>query len=198
MRTTPLRLGVLGSGKGSNFAAIVQAIQSGRLNASVSLVLSDNPHAGILDISRSHGFPTEALPISKFRTKLEPEIEALAAQKLVAAQTDLVVLAGYMRMIKAPLLETFPNRIVNIHPSLLPAFPGLEAWKQAWEARVSQTGCTVHWVDSGMDTGRVIAQAAVPVLETDTPEILHARIQEAEHKLYPSCIEYIATSMAGI
>jgi phosphoribosylglycinamide formyltransferase-1 len=194
MRTVPLRIGVLGSGKGSNFAAIVRAIQSGQLNASISLVLSDNPNAGILEIGRSLGMPTEALPISNFRTKLEPEIETLAAQKLVAAKTDLVVLAGYMRMIKAPLLDLFPNRIVNIHPSLLPAFPGLEAWKQAWEARVPETGCTVHWVDSGMDTGKVIAQAKVPVLETDTPETLHARIQEAEHKLYPTCIENIAAS----
>ena len=185
---------MIGSGKGSNFAAIARAIQSGQLNASVSLVLSDNPNAGILEIGRDLGFPTEALPISKFRTKLEPEIETLAAQKLMAAKTDLVVLAGYMRMIKAPLLDMFPNRIVNIHPSLLPAFPGLEAWRQAWEARVSVTGCTVHWVDAGMDTGKVIAQAMVPVLETDTPEILHARIQEAEHKLYPACIKEIASS----
>lgn len=188
MSTGPLRIGVLGSGKGSNLAAILRAIQSGELNATVSIVLSDNPSAGILQIAREWGIPTEALPVSRFRSKLEPEIEALAADKLASAQIDLVVLAGYMRMVKAPLLEPFANRIINIHPSLLPSFPGLEAWKQALEAKVPETGCTVHWVDAGMDTGEIIAQTKVPVFPTDTQEILHARIQEAEHKLYPACL----------
>ena len=192
MKATPLRIGVLGSGKGSNLAAILRAINAGRLGATVSIVLSDNPTAGILDIGRGLGVHSEALPPSKFRTKLEPEIETLAAQKLQAARTDLVVLAGYMRMVKAPLIEAFANRIVNIHPSLLPAFPGLEAWRQALEAKVSQTGCTVHWVDSGMDTGEIIAQSTVPVLATDTAESLHARIQTAEHELYPACLAQIA------
>jgi phosphoribosylglycinamide formyltransferase-1 len=192
MSAAPLRIGVLGSGKGSNLAAILSSIHAGELNAVVSIVLSDNPTAGILNIGREQGIPTEALPVSKFRTKLEPEIETLAAEKLAAAQTDLVVLAGYMRMVKAPLLGPYSNRIVNIHPSLLPAFPGLEAWKQALEAKVPETGCTVHWVDSGMDTGKIIAQAAVQILPTDTAETLHRRIQEAEHRLYPACLVKIA------
>ena len=102
-----------------------------------------------------------------------------------------MALAGYMRIVKAPLLEAFPGRILNIHPSLLPKFPGLEAWKQALSAGVSETGCTVHSVDSGMDSGEIIAQSAVPVLPGDSPEILHARIQEAEHLLYPSVLRML-------
>jgi phosphoribosylglycinamide formyltransferase-1 len=194
MSNSPLRIGVLGSGKGSNFGAIARAIASGELNASITLVLSDNSDSGILNLARGLGIPAEALPKSKFKTKLEPEIESLAAQKLLTADTELVVLAGYMRMIKAPLLDFFPRRIINIHPSLLPAFPGLEAWKQALEAGVSETGCTVHWVDSGMDTGEIIAQSRVPVLHDDTAESLHARIQKAEHLLFPACLSKLESS----
>jgi phosphoribosylglycinamide formyltransferase-1 len=108
------------------------------------------------------------------------------------AEVDLVVLAGYMRMIKAPLLEAFPHRIINIHPSLLPAFPGLAAWEQALVAGAAVTGCTVHYVDSGMDTGPIIAQSQVPVLPGDTSGSLHSRIQEAEHALYPAVIAKLA------
>ncbi len=194
MTTGPLKLGVIGSGKGSNFEAIALAIAEGRLCAEVRLVLSDNPRAGILDKARALGIAAEALPASKFRTKLEPEIETALAQKLLDAEVEWVVLAGYMRMIKAPLLERFPRRILNIHPSLLPAFPGLEAWRQACEARVSVSGCTVHWVDAGMDTGEIIAQAEVPLLAGDTPESLHARIQVAEHALYPKVLSELAAT----
>jgi phosphoribosylglycinamide formyltransferase-1 len=193
MNTSPLRLGVLGSGKGSNFQAIASAIAEKRLHAEVRLVMSDLPDAGILDKARALGLPVAVLPQSKFRTKLEPEIESLAARMLEEADVELVVLAGYMRMIKAPLLERFPNRIVNIHPSLLPAFPGLEAWRQACEAGVSEAGCTVHWVDSGMDSGEILAQARVPVLAGDTPASLHARIQVAEHALYPETLARLAS-----
>lgn len=156
------------------------------------MVLSDNPDAGILDKARALGLPWAVFPQSRFRTKLEPEIEALVARMLQEADVELVVLAGYMRMIKAPLLERFPNRIVNIHPSLLPAFPGLEAWRQACEAGVSEAGCTVHWVDAGMDSGEILAQARVPVLPGDSPASLHARIQVAEHTLYPETLAQIA------
>ncbi len=183
------KIGILGSGSGSNFAAIARAIEETRLHAQIALVLSDNPDSGILQKARALNIPAEALPDSKFRTKLEPEIEALAAEKLLAAGVEWVVLAGYMRLIKAPLLGRFPNRVINIHPSLLPAFPGLEAWKQALEAKASVTGCTVHWVDAGMDTGKIIAQAKVHVMENDTPTSLHARIQVAEHTLYPAALE---------
>ena len=129
----------------------------------------------------------------KFRTKLSPDVEADVALRLREAGVELVLLAGYMRMVKAPLLDAFPRRVINIHPSLLPAFPGLEAWRQALEAGVGKAGCTVHFVDSGMDTGEIIAQAEVPVHPGDTPESLHARIQVEEHKLYPGVVARFAS-----
>jgi phosphoribosylglycinamide formyltransferase-1 len=108
---------------------------------------------------------------------------------------DLVCLAGFMRMIKSPFLDAFPGRIINIHPSLLPAFPGLEAWKQALDAGVAETGCTVHYVDAGMDSGEIILQAAVPVLPDDTATILHARIQQQEHRIYPQAVNKLAATI---
>lgn len=178
-------LGVLGSGKGSNFGAILRAIEAGELPARVGVVLSDNAGAGILDLARGAGIPCGTIDETRFRTRLSPEVEAAAAKRLESAGVDYVVLAGYMRLIKAPLLEAFPGRIINIHPSLLPKFPGLESWKQALDAGETETGCTVHWVDAGMDTGEIIAQERVPVVGGDTPESLHARIQVAEHRLLP-------------
>ncbi len=185
------KIGILGSGSGSNFAAIARAIVDSRLSAEIVLVISDNPDAGILEKARALNIPALALPASKFRTKLEPEIEQFAVDKLLEAGAEWIVLAGYMRLIKAPLLKQFESRILNIHPSLLPSFPGLEAWKQALEAKVPRTGCTVHWVDAGMDTGTIIAQSEVPVLEHDTAASLHARIQVAEHSLYPTVLQRI-------
>jgi phosphoribosylglycinamide formyltransferase-1 len=183
-----LKIGVLGSGKGSNFRAILSEIQAGRLDAEAALVMSDVEGAGILDLACGAGISTHVIREPKFRTKLSPEVEEGVVERLREAGVELVVLAGYMRMVKAPLLEGFPRRVINIHPSLLPAFPGLEAWRQALEAGVGKTGCTVHFVDSGMDTGEIIAQAEVPVLPGDTAESLHARIQVEEHKLYPSVV----------
>jgi formyltetrahydrofolate-dependent phosphoribosylglycinamide formyltransferase len=187
-----MRLGVLGSGKGSNFRAIADAIRSGNLNAEVRVVISDVAGAGILDLARERGIPAVHVHPGKYRTRLEPEAEAEVVRLLKEAEVDWVVLAGYMRMVKSPLLEAFPRRIVNIHPSLLPQFPGLEAWAQAVAAGVAVTGCTVHYVDSGMDTGEVIAQKTVPVHPGDTPATLHARIQEAEHALYPAVLRQLA------
>lgn len=188
-----IRLGVLGSGKGSNFRAVLEAIQAGNLNAEVAIVISDVPGAGILQYASEAGLPTATVTDPKFRTKLSPEIEAEQVALLKNASVDLVVLAGYMRMIKAPMLEAFPHRIINIHPSLLPKFPGLEAWKQALVAGEEKTGCTVHFVDSGMDTGDIISQAEVPVLPDDTAESLHARIQVQEHRIYPEVIARFAS-----
>ncbi len=187
-----LRLGVLGSGKGSNFRALAEAISAGELDAEVVLVLADEANAGILALARERGLPAEFLDPGPFRTKLSPEAELRLVEKLRAARVDLVVLAGYMRMVKPPMLEAFPRRIINIHPSLLPAFPGLQAWAQALASGVSQTGCTVHYVDAGMDSGEIIGQREVPVLAGDTAETLHARIQEAEHRLYPEVIARLA------
>jgi phosphoribosylglycinamide formyltransferase-1 len=187
-----LKLGILGSGKGSNFRAIAEAIDRGELQAEVRIVLSDVEHAGILELARSRGIRAEYIVPGRFRTKLEPKAELHLVQLLQESGVELVVLAGYMRMIKAPLLEAFPRRIINIHPSLLPQFPGLEAWTQALAAGVPVTGCTVHYVDSGMDTGEIIAQHEVPVLPGDTPATLHARIQTAEHQLYPAVLAQLS------
>jgi phosphoribosylglycinamide formyltransferase-1 len=186
---SPFRLGILGSGKGSNFRAILEAIEAGRLQASVAIVCSDVPNAGILEIARRAGIAASVIDEKRFRTRLSPETEIVLVKQLRDAGVDMVVLAGYMRMLKAPMLEAFSRRIINIHPSLLPKFPGLEAWRQALEAGETLTGCTVHFVDEGMDSGEIIAQASVPVLSGDSPALLHSRIQETEHKLYPEVIQ---------
>lgn len=183
-----MRLGILGSGSGSNMQAILDAIDAGTLDAEIALVLSDNPDAFILDRARQHGIPTRLIDCRGFASKFPDQAQHETAALLLAAEVDLVCLAGFMRLVRQPLLDAFPGRILNIHPSLLPAFPGLDAWKQALDAGVSETGCTVHLVDAGMDTGPIIAQAKVPVLEDDTPETLHARIQQQEHRLYPEAI----------
>ncbi len=148
-----LRLGVLGSGKGSNFRAIHEAIRTGRLDARVVVVCSDVVDSGILKLARDAGIATTWIEEKRFKTRLSRECEEDLVERLRSAGVDLVVLAGYMRMLKAPMLEAFPRRIINIHPSLLPKFPGLEAWRQALEAGETVTGCTVHFVDEGMDSG---------------------------------------------
>ncbi len=187
-----LTLGVLGSGKGSNFSAILDEIENGRLAARIGVVVSDVEDAGILKTARDRGLLAGFLPPGKFKTKLEEHCEHALVGLLQKHGVDLVVLAGYMRLVKAPMLDAFPRRIINIHPSLLPKFPGLAAWRQALEAGERQTGCTVHFVDRGMDTGEILAQATVPVHADDTPESLHARIQTAEYTLYPQVIGWFA------
>jgi phosphoribosylglycinamide formyltransferase 1 len=189
---TPLRLGILGSGKGSNFAAILRAIQARELDAEAVIVISDVPGAGILKLATDAGIPAHTLIEPRYKSRLSPEIEVGLVELLKAANVDFVVLAGYMRVVKAPLLEAFPRRIINIHPSLLPDFRGLEAWRQALEAGAPKTGCTVHYVDDGVDTGEILAQTEVKVLPDDTADSLHARIQAAEHHLYPAVIRQLA------
>lgn len=186
------RLGVLGSGKGSNCAAIADACALGTIPARVAVVISDVENAGILDRARERGLDCLHIPPGKFRTKLDESAEAAFVQALREAQVDLVVLAGFMRILKGEFLRTFAHKVVNIHPALLPAFPGLEAWKQALEYGVKVTGVTVHFVDQGIDTGPIIAQETVPIVPGDTPETLHARIQEVERKLYPVAIAALA------
>jgi phosphoribosylglycinamide formyltransferase-1 len=188
----PFRLGVLGSGKGSNFAAIADAIAAGKIPAEVAVVLSDVENAGILAHARARKIPAQFISPGKFRTKLDEEAERAFVVALQAAKVDLIVLAGFMRVLKGDFLRAFEGRIVNVHPSLLPAFPGLEAWKQALDHGVKVTGCTVHFVDAGVDAGPIIGQQTVPVLDSDTPESLHARIHAAEHELYPKCVAAIA------
>lgn len=183
-----LALGLLGSGKGSNCRAILEKIRAGHLAAEARLVVSDVLDAGILDIAREFGVPNAYLPPGKFRTRLEPVVEAELVRMLEECGVELVVLAGFMRVLKAPMLEAFPRRIINIHPSLLPKYPGVESWGQALAAGENLTGCTVHYVDAGIDSGEIIAQREVPILPNDTPESLHARIQIAERDLYPGVI----------
>lgn len=191
----PLRLGVLGSGRGSNFVAIANAIDAGTLAAEIVLVASDFADAPILAEAKRRGLPVYACPPSRFKTKLEPEIETELARQLQLAGADYVILAGFMRVVKPPLLETFPQRIINIHPSLLPAFPGLRSWEQALNAGVSETGCTVHWVDANIDSGPILGQARVPILPGDTAETVHARIQVEEHKLFPEVLQKLAQKL---
>jgi phosphoribosylglycinamide formyltransferase-1 len=183
-----LALGILGSGKGSNCRAILEQISAGKLAAEARLIISDIFEAGILDIAREFGVPNAYLPPGKFRTRLEPAVEMELVKLLRDADVELVVLAGFMRVLKEPMLTAFPRRIINLHPSLLPKFPGVEAWKQALSAGEKITGCSVHYVDAGIDSGEVIAQRKVPVMPGDTAESLHARIQVAERALYPEVI----------
>jgi len=190
-----VQLGILGSGKGSNCRAILESIRSGVLAAEVRVVISDVFDAPILDIASEFSIPNAYLPPGGFRTRLEPQAEVDLVRMLRDAGVELVALAGFMRVLKAPMLNAFPRRIVNIHPSLLPKFPGLEAWRQALEARETLTGCTVHYVDEEIDHGDIIAQREVPILAGDTPERLHARIQIAEHELYPAAIGQICRQL---
>jgi phosphoribosylglycinamide formyltransferase-1 len=190
--SNPFRLGVLGSGKGSNFAAIADACAAGKIPAEIAIVLSDVESAGILSKAREREIPAQFIPPGKFRTKLDEEAERGFVKMLQEAKVDLIVLAGFMRVLKGEFLCAFEGRIVNVHPSLLPSFPGLQAWKQALDHGVKVTGCTVHFVDAGVDAGPVIGQQAVPVLDYDVPESLHARIHSAEHELYPKCVAVIA------
>jgi phosphoribosylglycinamide formyltransferase-1 len=187
-----LRIGILGSGKGSNCRAILESIRAGTLLAEARVVIADVLDAGILDISREFSVPNAYLPPGQFRTRLEPAVEEELVQMLRDARVELVALAGFMRVLKAPMLKAFPRRIINIHPSLLPKFPGLEAWKQALAAGETVTGCTVHYLDEKIDHGDIIAQRHVPILPNDSAETLHARIQVAEHELYPAVIQKLA------
>ena len=182
-----LKLGVLGSGKGSNLVAVAEACARGE----VALVLSDVEGAGILSRAAELDLPHRFVSPGDYRTKLDEDAERAYIAALREAEVDLVVLAGFMRILKGEFLRAFEGRVVNVHPSLLPSFPGLEAWKQALDAGVKWTGVTVHYVDQGIDSGPIIAQEPVPVREDDTPESLYARIQEVEQVLYPRVISTV-------
>jgi phosphoribosylglycinamide formyltransferase 1 len=188
----PLRIAVLGSGKGSNCQSILDAIERGALRAQVVLVVSDVADAFILERARRLGIPAQPISAAPFKTKLDGEAQQRYIEALRAHGAEVIALAGFMRMLKPGLLAAFPRRVLNIHPSLLPAFPGMESWKQALDYGAKVAGCTVHFVDEGMDTGPIIVQKAVPVLNDDTPEALHARIQVEEHKAYPEALQLLA------
>ena len=193
----PITLGILGSGKGSNCRAILEQIRAGTLSAECRIIISDVAEAGILRVAQEFHVSAACLSPGSFLTKLEPEREQQLVRLLGEAGVELVVLAGFMRVLKSPMLDAFPKRIINLHPSLLPKYPGREAWKQALVAGEKMTGCTVHYVDAGVDTGEIIAQREVPILPDDTPEILHQRIQIAERELYPEVIARLAREKSG-
>lgn len=182
------KLGILLSGRGSNFAAIAESIKQGRINAEISVVISNRPEALGIEHARALGFDARTLP-SKGRQREEHDAEVVVA--LNEKQVDLVCMAGYMRLLSPVFIRAFPNRILNIHPSLLPAFPGLDAQKQAIEYGVKVSGCTVHFVDEHLDHGAIIVQRAVPVLDTDDDHSLAARILEQEHKAYTEAINIV-------
>jgi len=188
----PLRIGVLGSGHGSNCEAILAACEKGQIPGQVVTVISDVAEAFILQRARQRNIPATFVGPSRFKTKLEPELEAQIVATLRRENVGLVALAGYMRVLKTPLLEAYAGKIINVHPSLLPAFPGLKAWEQAVQYGVRVTGCTVHFVNEGIDAGPVILQQPVPVMPDDTAESLHRRIQIAEHTLLPEAIRLFA------
>ena len=191
-RERKFRLGVLGSGQGSNMVAIAESCAAGKIPAEIAVVLSDVAGARILSRAQEFGLAAEFVPPGMFRTKLDEAAERAYIDRLTSAQVDLVVMAGFMRILKGDFLRAFSQRVINIHPSLLPAFPGLEAWKQALDYGVKVTGCTVHFVDQGVDSGPIIAQETVLVLPTDSAETLHERIQQVERRLYPQVIGALA------
>ena len=194
-----IRLGVLGSGHGTNFEEIAKKIASGEIrNAEIAVVISDVKDAPILEKAEKMGLKALYLPADDFKTKLEGPQEETYIRTLKEHDVDYVILAGFMRMIKKGLLDAFPMKVVNIHPALLPAFPGLESWKQALSYGAKLAGCTIHFVDAGMDSGPIIAQAAVPVLDGDTPTSLHARIQEQEHIWFPKVIDWLANKRVRV
>jgi len=180
-------LGILLSGRGTNFAAIARSCQEGRIPGRIAVVISNRAEALGIEHARLLGLRTAVIP-SKGKQREEHDAEVIAALK--EAQVDLVCLAGYMRLLSPLFIRAFPQQILNIHPSLLPAFPGLDAQKQAFEHGVKVSGCTVHFVDETMDQGPIIIQAAVPVFEGDTEETLAARVLEQEHRILPQAIQY--------
>jgi phosphoribosylglycinamide formyltransferase-1 len=182
------RLGILISGRGSNFLAIADSIEQGKLNAEIAVVLSNHPDAPGLELARTRGLRTAALPSQG----LDREVfDRQVIAGLRGTDVDLVCLAGYMRILSGHFIREFRGRILNIHPSLLPAFPGLDAQHQAIAHGVKVAGCTVHFVDEGLDSGPIVKQAAVPVLDEDTAESLSARILKEEHRIYPEAIALV-------
>jgi phosphoribosylglycinamide formyltransferase 1 len=182
------KIGILLSGRGSNFEAIADSIKAGRLQAEIAIVISNRADAPGLESARRRGLHAQLIP-SKGRIREEHDADVVAALKL--AQIDLVCMAGYMRLLSPQFVQAFPNRIVNIHPSLLPAFPGMDAQKQALEYGAKITGCTVHFVDEHLDHGPIILQKTVPVLDQDDVHTLSARILEQEHAAYSEAIGMI-------
>ncbi len=182
------RLGILLSGRGSNFEAIADSVQAGRLEAEIAVVISNKPEARGLQTARQRGLNAVCIPSKG----LDREVyDRMVVAELEKNRVDLVCLAGFMRLLSASFVRAFPHRILNIHPSLLPSFPGLDAQHQAFEHGAKITGCTVHFVDENLDSGPIIIQTAVPVLDEDNPDSLSARILEQEHRIYSEAIRIV-------
>ncbi|HEX8198692.1 MAG TPA: phosphoribosylglycinamide formyltransferase [Pyrinomonadaceae bacterium] len=187
-----MKIGILISGRGSNMSALIEAVKTGEIpNSEIAVVISDKPNAAGVQKAREKGVETIVIE-RRNRTRREHDAEMIAELKKRAV--ELICLAGYMRLLSAEFIEAFRNKIINIHPSLLPSFPGLDAQRQALEYGVKFSGCTVHFVDEGLDSGAIIAQKVVSVLDDDTPETLTARILEQEHRLY---VEAAAKIVSG-
>lgn len=182
-----LKIGVLASGRGSNFQAIIDSIETGYIHAQIKALITDNPKAFSIERAKKHGI--ESLIMRPERYSSRDEYFKDIAAELRKRDVELVVLAGFMRIVGKPLLDVYPHRVMNIHPALLPSFPGLHGQKQAIDYGVKISGCTVHFVDEGVDTGPIIIQAAVPVKDDDTEETLSRRILKLEHKIFPEAIK---------
>lgn len=192
-----VKLGVLVSGRGSNLQAIIDNIEKGSLSAEVCVVISDQADAFSLERARKHNIPAVHISAKGYKGKRD-DYDGLLVEELRKRGVDLVILAGFMRIITPTLIKAFPNRIMNIHPALLPSFPGLHVQKAAIEHGVRFSGCTVHFVDEGMDTGPIIIQAVVPVLDTDTEDELSSRILAQEHKIFSRAIQLYAEGRLAI
>ncbi|MGE5299877.1 MAG: phosphoribosylglycinamide formyltransferase [Acidobacteriota bacterium] len=191
-----LGIGVLASGRGSNFQSIIDAVESGYLRVTLRVLVTDNPAAFAIERAKNHGVEHLVMRPKQFASR-EDYFESIAAE-LKCREVGLVVLAGFMRIVGKPLIDAFPGRIMNIHPALLPSFPGLHGQRQALDYGVKISGCTVHFVDEGMDTGPVIIQAAVPVRDDDTEDSLSARILAFEHKIYPEAIKLFSEGRLNV
>jgi len=191
-----MKVGVLLSGEGTNFQAILDAIDAGTLQARVAVVVSNVASAGGLERAKKRGIPAVVIDHRRFSSRRD--FDASVVEVLVGHDVDYVVLAGFMRVVTATLLDAFPMRVVNIHPALLPAFPGLNAQSQAFHYGARITGCTVHFVDAGTDTGPIIAQTAVPVLSADDDSALRARVLAEEHKLLPRVLQWLAEGRVSV
>jgi phosphoribosylglycinamide formyltransferase-1 len=191
-----LRIGALASGGGTNLQAIIDRCADGSINAEISLLICNNPGAGALDRAEKAGIPTLTIDHRDYSDRNDFDKAVVAA--LQEAEIELVVLAGFMRIITETILDAFPNKVMNIHPALLPAFPGLHVQKKALDYGAKFSGCTVHFVDTGVDTGPIIIQAVVPILDEDTEETLSARILSREHQVYPRAIQLFADNRLRI
>jgi len=196
MAEKKIGLAVLVSGRGSNLQAIIDAIERKEIPAKIEVVISDNPDAFALQRARKHGIPCQVVEGKSFSSREEYDREVLKVLGNYAV--DLIILAGFMRVLSPLFVRAFPNRIMNIHPALLPSFPGLKAQKKALNHGVKISGCTVHFVDEGVDTGPIIIQAAVPVYDDDTEESLSERILKEEHRIYPEAIKLFAEGRLSV